>query len=282
MIRRPTKIGTLAWLLLLSIPAATCVTVTLAETKSAAPRRSDYTGPRTPDGKPNMNGIWQVMNSANWDLRAHSAGQPPIAALGAVGARTPGLSVVIGNEIPYLADAVSKQQENAANWLALDPEAKCYLPGVPRATYLPYPFQIVQTSKNILFAYQFDSASRMVPITDKKLTNPVDTWMGVSTGHWDGDVLVVDVSSFNDKTWFDRSGDYHSDELHVVERYAPISRDIIMYEATIEDKKVFSRPWKISMPIYRHVEKNAQMLEFKCVEFAEEMMYGHLRKRDTK
>jgi hypothetical protein len=151
------------------------------------------------------------------------------------------------------------------------------MPGVPRATYMPYPFQIVQSKDNILLTYEYDGAERTIPMKDPG-PSPSDSWMGWSAGHWEGDTLVVDVTGFNDNTWFDRAGNYHSDALHVVERYTPLSPETMMYEATIEDKKVFSRPWKISMPLYRHVEKNAQLLEFKCVEFVEELMYGPLRK----
>ena len=199
--------------------------------------------------------------------------------MGAIGAEPPGMGVIDDDNIPYQPWAEAKRKENAAHWLAEDPEVKCFLPGIPRATYLPYPFQIVQTSKYVLMAYEYDSASRSIPIASKKEDSPVDTWMGDPYAHWEGDTLVVDVTSFNDRTWFDHAGDFHSDALHVVERYAPVGRDILMYEATIEDAKVFTRPWKISMPLYRHVEKNAQLLEFKCVEFAEELMYGPLRKQ---
>jgi hypothetical protein len=143
---------------------------------------------------------------------------------------------------------------------------------------MPYPFQIVQSGKVILISYEYAGAVRTINMDSKKEA-PVDSWMGWSNGHWEGDTLVVDATGFNDSTWFDRSGNYHSDALHVVERYTPRSADTMLYEATIEDKNVFSRPWKISMPLYRHVEKNAQMLEFKCVEFAEELLYGNLRKK---
>ena len=189
--------------------------------------------------------------------------------------------MVEGNEIPYLPAAAARKKENFENRLAADPENKCFLPGVPRATYMPFPFQIVQTSQYILIAYEFASASRVIYM-GKAPESPVDTWMGHSVGHWEGETLVVDVTSFNDQTWFDRAGNFHSDELHVVERYTPLSRDALSYEATIEDPKVFSRPWKMSMPLYRRLERNAQLLEFKCVEFAEELMYGPLRRQPAK
>jgi hypothetical protein len=240
-----------------------------------------YKAPRAADGKPNLNGIWQAMNTANWDLEGHSAQAGQVVALGATGAEPPGIGVVEGGEIPYLPAAAQKKKENYANRLKLDPEVKCYLPGVPRAAYMPYPFQIVQTGKVILISYEYDGAVRTIYM-DNPGPAPVDSWMGWSAGHWDGDTLVVDVTGFNDQSWFDRAGDFHSDMLHVVERYTPVSANVLNYEATIEDPQVFSRPWKISMPLYKHLEKNAQLLEFKCVEFVEELMYGHLRKQPSK
>ena len=247
----------------------------------AVTQAQDYKAPRTADGKPNLNGIWQALNTANWDIQEHAARAGLVVALGAVGAVPAGLGVVEGDEIPYLPAAAAKKKENFENRLTADPEIKCYLPGVPRATYMPYPFQIVQTPKYVLIAYEYAGAIRTIYM-DKAPPSPADSWMGHSVGHWEGDTLVVDVTSQNDQTWFDRAGNFHSDALHVVERYTPLSPDALMYEATIEDPKVFSRPWKISMPLYRRLEKNAQIMEFKCVEFVEELMYGHLRKQPGK
>ena len=240
-----------------------------------------YKAPRGADGKPNLNGIWQALNTANWDIQGHAAQAGLVVALGAAGAEPGGLGVVEGDEIPYLPDAAKKKKENFENRLTADPEIKCYMPGVPRATYMPFPFQIVQTSKYILMAYEFANATRTIYMGNAP-PSPADTWMGHSAGHWEGDTLVVDVTSFNDQTWFDRAGNFHSDALHVVEHYTPISPDAIMYEATIEDPKVFARPWKMSMPLYRRLEKNAQLLEFKCVEFVEELMYGPYRRKPVK
>jgi len=240
-----------------------------------------YRVPRTADGKPNLNGIWQANNTADWNLQGHAAGPGPVAALGAVFAIPPGLGVVEGDEIPYLPAAAAKLKENRANWVKMDPEVKCFLPGVPRATYLPYPFQIVQSRENIMMVYEYAGAVRVINMgTPTKA--PADSWMGWSNGHWEGETLVVDVTSQNEDTWFDRAGDFHSDALHVVERYTPRNADTLNYEATIEDAKVFSRPWKISMPLYRRVEKNARLLEYKCPEFTEEILYGHLRKKGSK
>jgi hypothetical protein len=240
-----------------------------------------YKAPRTADGKADLNGIWQALNTANWDLQEHAARPGVVVALGAAGAVPAGLGVVEGNEIPYLPAAAAKRKENFENRLTADPEIKCYLPGVPRATYMPYPFQIVQTPQFILMAYEFAGAARTIYM-DKAPPNPVDSWMGHSVGHWEGDTLVVDVTRLNDQTWFDRAGNFHSDALHVVERYTPLSADALTYDVTIEDPKVFSRPWKMSMPLYRRLDKNAQLMEFKCVEFVEELMYGHLRKQPSK
>ena len=240
-----------------------------------------YKAPRTADGKPNLNGIWQSNTTANWDLQAHAAGPSPVVALGAAGAVPAGLGVVEGDEIPYKPAALAKKKANAEHWLTSDPEIKCYLPGVPRATYMPFPFQIVQTPTAMLIAYEFASASRIISMTGP-VESPADAWMGYSSGRWDGDTLVVDVKGFNDQTWFDRAGNHHSEALHVVERYTPTGPDALRYEATIEDPNVFTRPWKISLPLYRRLEKNARLLEFKCVEFAEELMYGHLRKKPGK
>jgi hypothetical protein len=240
-----------------------------------------YKARRTADGKPDLNGIWEALNTANWNLQDHAAAQGPLPDLGAAFSIPGGQGVVEGNEIPYQAWAATKKQENAANWTKLDPEVKCYLPGIPRATYMPYPFQIVQTPSNIVVAYEFASASRVIRM-NSRLKSPTDSWMGWSVGHWEGDTLVVDVTDFNDQTWFDRAGNFHSDALHVVERYTRISTDALMYEATIDDPKVFTRPWKISMPLYRRLEKNAKVIEYKCVEFAEELLYGNLRKQPRK
>jgi hypothetical protein len=237
--------------------------------------------PRTADGKPDLNGVWQAMNTANWDLRAHSAQAGPIVSLGAEFAEPGGGGVIEGAEIPYLPAALATRKANFEHRYTEDPEIKCYMPGIPRATYMPYPFQIVQSPKNIVMAYEFASASRIVYM-EKVPESQADSWMGHSTGRWEGDTLVVDVTGLNDQTWFDRVGDFHSDQLHVVERFTPISAEAIRYEATIEDPQVFSRSWKISMPLYKHLEKGAHLNEFKCVEFVEELMYGPYRKPKSK
>ncbi|HEY2844611.1 MAG TPA: hypothetical protein VGJ09_13215 [Bryobacteraceae bacterium] len=237
-----------------------------------------YKAPKTKDGKADLNGIWQSINEANWDIRPHAAAQGPVFTLGAAYSQPAGLGVVEGGDIPYKPEAAAKQKENFANRLKLDPEIKCYMAGVPRANYMPYPFQIVQGTNTMMMVYEYAGAVRVVNMAAPTKA-PADSWMGWSNGHWEGDSLVVDVTSLNDQTWFDRAGDWHSDQLHVVERYTRVGPDTLQYEATIDDPKVFTRPWKMSMPLYRRVEKNAQLLEYKCVEFAEEVLYGHLRKQ---
>jgi len=253
-------------------------------------------GPRTADGRPDFGGVWQALNEAHWDLQAHEARpaivtQPgvyeyeyarvpaaPVLALGAAGGVPGSLGVVQGDgQIPYTAEALKVKQENAANWIDRDPELKCYLPGIPRAMYMPYPFAIAQGTDKIQMTFAFSNAARVIHM-NKVDEPPDDTYMGHSVGRWEGDTLVVDVTHFNGKNWFDRAGNYHSDALHLVERFTPIDADAIRYDVTIEDPKVFSRPWTISMPLYRRLEQNATVLDYNCIEFAEEFMYGNLRK----
>jgi hypothetical protein len=271
------------------VSAASAAALTLAI--PVAGQAPAYRAPRLPDGKPDFNGIWQANNEANFDLEPHAARAAmamrpgpygplpaaPVLALGAVGSVPGGLGVVDGGEIPYKPDAVKQKKDNQDHWLERDPEIKCYLPGVPRATYMPYPFQIFQSDKAIFIAYEYAGAVRNIYLKDPGAP-PADSWMGQSVARWDGDTLVVDAKGFNDQSWLDRSGNFHSDALHVVERYTRTGPDVISYEATLEDPNVFTRPWKISMPLYRRVEKNAQLVEFKCVEFVEELMYGQWRK----
>ena len=247
--------------------------------------------PRTASGRPDMNGIWQALGNAHWDLEPHLA-RPALAmqsgpvvpvpaeevlAFGAVGAVPSGQGVVVGGLIPYLPGALSKRQENKENWLNSDPEIKCYLPGVPRATYMQFPFQVFQSESKFFIAYEYAGAYRDIYLEDPGPPQ-VDSWMGQSFGRWEGDTFVVEVTGFNDQTWFDRAGNHHSAALIVTERYSMTSPDHLMYEATIEDPETFSRPWVIQMPLYRNIDLDARLGQFKCVEFVEELIYGHLRK----
>ena len=258
--------------------AAAAVAAVLTMTVQPVAGQSTYRAERTADGHPDLNGIWQAIGASHWDIEGHAARPGPVVEMAALGAIPGGLGIVVGGEIPYRPEARAAQQQNLESWLDRDPVVKCYMPGVPRATYMPYPFQIVQTPEYVLMAYEFASASRIVYMDRPEMESPVNTWMGHSRGSWDGETLEVDVTSQVGDTWLDSSGNHHSDQLHVVERYTALSEDHLMYEATIEDPAVYTRPWQVRLPLYRRIDDNMQLLEFKCVEFAEELMYGHLRK----
>ena len=214
-----------------------------------------YAPSRTPDGHPDLQGVWQVLNTAAWNLEDQGA------SLGV----PPGHGVVEGGVIPYTPEALVRRTENFANRATRDPEAKCYLPGVPRITYMPHPFQIVQQADKVSILYEYLHAIRYVYMNgNPHQKGPIEWWMGDSRGSWEGNTLVVDVIHFNDRTWLDRAGNFHSSALHVVERYTPTGPDHMLYEATIEDDQVFTRPWKISMPLYRRQEQTAELLEYQC------------------
>ena len=216
-----------------------------------------YAPPRMTDGKPDLQGIWQVLTTADVDIQDHSAGPEGPGGQG----------VVEGGELPYQPWALKKKKANFENRSTADPARKCYLPGVPRVTYLPFPLQIVQTPGYVAIAYEFAHTQRMIYTNGSKHQEDIDFWMGDSRGHWEGDTLVADVTRFNDLTWFDRAGDFHSDALHVVERYTRTGPDHIQYQATIEDSKVFTRPWTMKMVLYRRKEPNIQLLDYQCYAF---------------
>jgi len=258
--------------------AAAVVAVGMSFTVQSVEGQQGYQAPQTADGKPDLNGIWQAVSSAHFDVEPHAARFGPVVEMAAHGAIPGGLGIVQGGEIPYRPEARAKQQENLQHWLERDPATKCYMPGVPRATYMPFPFQLVQTPEYVLLAYEFASASRIVYMDRPDFEAPVDAWMGHNIGSWDGDTLVIDVTAQMPDTWLDQSGNHHSNSIHVVERYTALSENHLMYEATITDPETYTRPWTIQLPLYRRIDENMQLLEFKCVEFAEELMYGHLRK----
>ena len=270
------------------------VAVTIAANPSVTGQARTPGVPRV-NGKPDLNGIWQTINTANWDIQAHTAKAAlamrpgpvvpvpakEVLAFGAVGSVPSGLGVVDGNELPYLPEALKKKQDNEANWLTRDPEIKCYLPGVPRATYMPFPFQIFQGQGSFFISYEYAGAVRNVYLKDPGPA-PIDSWMGQSVGRWEGETFVIEVSGFNDQSWFDRAGNHHTEQLKVTERYTMTDADHIRYEATITDPGTFSKPWTMSMPLYRRVERGARLGQFKCVEFVTELMYGQLRKEPLK
>ena len=276
------------------VAGVVAVGVTIAAIPSVTGQARTPGVPRV-NGKPDLNGIWQTINTANWNIQAHTAKAAlamrpgpvvpvpakEVVAFGAVGSVPSGLGVVDGNELPYLPEALKKKQDNEANWLTRDPEIKCYLPGVPRATYMPFPFQIFQGQGSFFISYEYAGAVRNVYLKDPGPA-PIDSWMGQSVGRWEGDTFVIEVSGFNDQSWFDRAGNHHTEQLKVTERYTMTDADHIRYEATITDPGTFSKPWTMSMPLYRRVERGARLGQFKCVEFVTELMYGHLRKEPLK
>jgi hypothetical protein len=202
----------------------------------------------------------------------------PVLALGAAAGVPGSRGVVTGDgQIPYKPEALAIKTANGEHWIDRDPELKCYLPGIPRAMYMPYPFQIIQGTNKIEMAYEFSNAARTIHL-NKVEGPPDDTYMGFSQGRWEGETLVVEVTSFNGKTWFDRAGNFSSAALHLVERFTPLTPDALQYDVTIEDPQTFTRPWTISMPLYRRLEPFARLFEYRCIEFAEEFMYGNLRK----
>lgn len=230
--------------------------------------------------QPNLNGIWQAMNTAYWNLEPHSAEampEPINALAGAIAAIPAGIGVVEGGAIPYLPEALAQRDANRASAPGGDPEAKCYLPGIPRATYMNLPFQIIQDGQgDLLFVYEYNSTNRVIHVEELN-EPPIETWMGLSNGWWEGDTLIVETRGQNGQTWLDRSGNFLNTGAVVTERFSLIDANHIQYQATIEDPASFSAPWTISMPLYRRIEPNAQILEFKCVPFAEDLLYGDLK-----
>ena len=259
---------------------ALCVAVGVLSAAGTASAQSGDPA-RTWDDRPDLNGVWQTMSTANWNLEDHPAG-PGHPDLGAIGAIPPGQGVVVGGAIPYTDEARQQRDENFANRMSNDPEAKCFMPGVPRATYLPHPFQIIQGDRKILLIYGFSDANRTVHMDLEPEPAPIDSWMGRSFGRWEGDTLVVDAEGFNGEAWLDRAGNFTSSALRVEERYTPLGPNVLRYEATLEDPNVFTRPRQIRQLLYRRLEENARVLAFKCVEFSEDLLYGHLRREPTR
>ena len=242
---------------------------------------------------PDIHGVWQAFSEVEYNLEGQAAqaalvlhegvpnGSPvpnaPVLALGALGGAPPSLGAVVGGTIPYRPEALAQRDDNRAHAITRDPAVKCLMPGVPRATYMGYPIQITQGTSKILMAYGFSNAGRTVHLGEVDAPG-IDSWMGHSVGRWDGDTLVVEVSELIEQTWLDRSGNFHSAGMTVTERYTPITPYHIEYEATITDPDTFTEPWTIALPLYKRMEEHAQVLEYRCVEMVEELIYGHLRK----
>lgn len=252
--------------------------VILAAALAASAGAQNLKRDETIGGHPNLNGVWQTLNTAYWNLEAHSAqALDAFWALGAIAAIPAGKSMLQGGgAIPYLPEALKQRDKNRAGWPEDDPEAKCYMLGVPRVTYHDMPFQIFQgTAGDLLMVYPFAAAHRVINMTDHS-EPPVDTWMGKSDGTWEGDTLVVTTTGQNDQTWLDRAGNFHSNELKVTERFKLLDANHIWYTATLEDPKTYSRPWTIEMPLYRLIDDNVQLLEHKCVTFTDRLLYSDL------
>jgi hypothetical protein len=233
---------------------------------------------KTISGHPNFNGIWQALNTAYWNLEGHSveAFGKDFWQLGAIGVIPAGKSVLRGGgKIPYLPEALKKRDDNRSKWPAADPEAKCFMLGVPRVTYQNLPFQIFQGDGDLLMVYPFAATNRIIYMKDHS-DLPVDSWMGKSNGTWEGDVLVVTTTSQNGQSWLDRAGNFATNQLEVTERFKLLDANHISYEATLEDPQTFSQPWTIEMPLYRLIDNQAQLLELKCVPFADGLLYHDL------
>lgn len=248
---------------------------------ASAVQAQQLSHPATISGHPNFNGIWQALNDAYWNLEAHSV-QPftkdpkEFWQLGAIAIIPAGPSMLKdGGAIPYLPEALKKRDENRASWPQADPEAKCYLLGVPRVTYQNRPFQIFQGDGDLLMVYPFAAANRIIYMKNHK-DLPVDSWMGRSNGTWEGNVLVVTTTSQNGQSWLDRAGNFATNKLKVTERFKLLDGNHIWYEATLEDPQTYSKPWTIAMPLYRLVDSNAQLQEEKCVPYADQLLYHDL------
>jgi hypothetical protein len=221
--------------------------------------------PRTPDGKPDFSGIWQALTAASWDIQDHPAQK------GVPG----GPGIVVGNEIPYQPAALARKKQNYDRRATDDPVAKCYLPGIPRLLYMPHPFQIVQTPNELMMLFEFVHAVRFVFLSGQHPPGPIEWWLGDSRARWDGDSLVVDVVHFNDQTWFDNAGNFHSEALHLVERLTYLDADHIQYDVRVEDPKVFTRPWDMRVILYRRKEPNVQLYDYECYAFDYEKYYPY-------
>jgi hypothetical protein len=255
---------------------------------------ANYKAPRQASGAPDLNGFWQPVNTANWDIEEHGTAPSPFPQLeGAYFAQPGGFSVVEGGPLPYKPEGLAKRNKYRENRLkpdpilsengrydGSDPEAKCFGGGVPRGIYLGLPFQIIQTPTKILLAYEYAGVARTVHMdTPRSTLLDIESWNGQSVGSWDGDTLVVDVQWFSNEVWLDRAGNFYGRGTKVTERFTPASPYHLHYEATIEDPKVFTRPWKLSMPLYRRMEPQMQLHDFQCIPFGEEYHYKTLVKK---
>jgi hypothetical protein len=293
---------TIIWTAAVVSVAAACISSSAMAADAKAPARAPAKAaskavagfPRI-GGHPDFSGVWSTVDRANWNIEPHRASAAlemrpgpyvpvpgkDVIKLGAVGSIPEGMGIVEGGLIPYKPEMRKKQQENKADWINRDPEIKCYLPGVPRANYMDHPFEIFQSDNAMLISYEYAAAVRNILFKDPGPA-PVDSWMGQSVAKWDGDTLVITVTGMLDRTWFDRAGNFHSGDMKVVERWTPMDATHVRYEAEITDPETFTRPWKLHTVLYKHVAEDNRLLQFKCVEFVEELIFGHLRKNPLK
>jgi hypothetical protein len=258
--------------------AAAHVITTVVVAQGQAPARPASPPTRSAGARPDLQGVWRIWNLAKYDLEDHGA-KPGVPA---------GRGFVVDpadGRIPYKPEALAKRDKNYAGtkdtdpWKNSDPLAKCYLPGIPRMTYLGWPFQIIQTPDAVTFVYEWSHKKRVVPINSTVPVPKDETaWMGMARGRYEGNSLVVTLTNFNSYTWFDMAGNYHSDALQVVERYTPVNADTLRYEATMTDPKVFTRPWTIRMTIER--QKDVGILDYECTAMLDELGIHHTWPRD--
>jgi hypothetical protein len=255
-------------LLVLALAAATLPWLTSNVARGQQTKGAAYKAPRNPvDGKADLSGIWEARNTAYGSVEAHPAS----------GGIRAGVSVIVDppdGKIPYKPEALKKRDENFKNRGKLDPVNKCYTPGVPRIMYMPYPFQIFQTPKQVQILSEFAHTTRNVYVDSKKghiAEGEVEFWIGDSRAKWEGDTLVIDSANFHPDTWLDMSGNHHSYKLRVVERLTRTAPNVLTYEATITDPEVYTRPWTIRMPLYQHEEPNAQLFEYECNSYLEDV-----------
>ncbi len=205
--------------------------------------------PRTADGRPNLQGYWQVRGRPGENLERSG--------------------IVVGGKIPYLPAAAERRAKHAAEKATLDPVSHCYIPGVPRIMYMEWPFQILQTKDHLAMLFEWSLDYRLIFTDGSPHYTPFTPFMGDARGRWEGDTFVVDVTSLNDRTWFDPTGTFHSDALHVVERYTMLSPDTIRYDATMEDPQVFARAWTLTVLLSRQ-RRVDRIREFHCQAEKEE------------
>ena len=233
--RRRTSPGTGDMVMRTRLSTMTLAAVVALAAASAAGQTSEYRAPRAPDGNPDLNGIWQALSSAHWDVEPHSAGPSVVRELGALSAVPAGLGITGGDAIPYTPGGPGPAEREPRQPARARPRPSSATCRACRAACTwPFPVQIVQSQAHIMILHEFAGAVRTVYM-ENQMEAPADSWMGWSNGHWDGDTLVIDTTGFNGQTWFDQSGNFHSEALHVVERITPRSPDTLWYEVTLED-----------------------------------------------